>query len=555
MGERSGPSANDDPRRPLLADPGNTAAAVRFAELLYGGGSPAAARPWLRRIRRLAPGWGLVHHSCALAARQSGDQARAVRFFMAEVVLDPRAVKGLSRLADDLDAVGQRCAAARVSRWLQPLGNAGPAAELRILTFRLPKADGWDAIGRAIEAISPSAAAEPVTVEALWSAYERLPGAAAAAAAWRQLAERAGGAGGLALAAECVGLGALPTDAAIAAWNARPESDRRALGILALRHAPGLRPLAEAALAGSVAGPDGSVLDSMRSAGMVAVDIGARGLPLGDVPLLPAVAAVVGIDADEAATARLDAAYRAVAGWHDLRPVAAAVGERTERRQLYLTRQPGLASLLPPDPETANLLGLGDAIAVTGTLPVETVPLDAVLRPLGLPHPSHVKLDTQGTELEILRGAEPLVRDQLLSVQVEAEFRPIYRGQALFGDIDRFLVDRGFEAVLLRRSLRRLGTGDREVPSRLELCWCHALYMRSLRDFLARRPDWPAIVRYCTVAMAYRLSDRALLLLGHPAVASAHPAAHSFAEGLRALARQWPDVGGSQGREISKDGW
>ena len=129
-------------------------------------------------------------------------------------------------------------------------------------------------------------------------------------------------------------------------------------------------------------------------------------------------------------------------------------------------------------------------MAVVETRGIRTVPLAAALRPLALPPPAHLKLDTQGTELEVLRGAGRLLRDHVLSVQVEAEFRALYRGQPLFGDVDRFLAGRGFETVLLRRNRRRLGGAEPAVPSRLEIGWCHALYMRRIPDFLAREPDW-----------------------------------------------------------------
>jgi hypothetical protein len=60
-----------------------------------------------------------------------------------------------------------------------------------------------------------------------------------------------------------------------------------------------------------------------------------------------------------------------------------------------------------------------------------------------------IKLDTQGSELDILRGAEKALRGCIFVI-VEAEFNPLYEGQPLFCDVDRFLRDRGF-------SLWRLG--------------------------------------------------------------------------------------------------
>src|SRR5262249_24052118 len=54
-----------------------------------------------------------------------------------------------------------------------------------------------------------------------------------------------------------------------------------------------------------------------------------------------------------------------------------------------------------------------------------------------------LKLDTQGSELSIMRGGERALATCSL-VDIEVEFNPIYQRQALFCDVDRFLCDRGF---------------------------------------------------------------------------------------------------------------
>jgi len=41
-----------------------------------------------------------------------------------------------------------------------------------------------------------------------------------------------------------------------------------------------------------------------------------------------------------------------------------------------------------------------------------------------------LELDTQGSELEVLRGADALLRDSVLALQVEVEFTPTNRCSA-----------------------------------------------------------------------------------------------------------------------------
>lgn len=57
------------------------------------------------------------------------------------------------------------------------------------------------------------------------------------------------------------------------------------------------------------------------------------------------------------------------------------------------------------------------------------------------------KLDTEGAELEILRGSLSQLDSSVLAVRAEVCFAPILKGGPLFGDINRFMYDHGFELL------------------------------------------------------------------------------------------------------------
>jgi FkbM family methyltransferase len=60
----------------------------------------------------------------------------------------------------------------------------------------------------------------------------------------------------------------------------------------------------------------------------------------------------------------------------------------------------------------------------------------------------YLKLDTQGTELEILHGAKDLLVQKKISViEVEVNMQPVYVGQPAFSVIDQFLRNAGFLLV------------------------------------------------------------------------------------------------------------
>jgi FkbM family methyltransferase len=86
-----------------------------------------------------------------------------------------------------------------------------------------------------------------------------------------------------------------------------------------------------------------------------------------------------------------------------------------------------------------------------------SIALDTFLDGRGLNRIHAVKLDTQGYELNILRGGMRALRDCLFAI-IEVEFNAIYEGQPLFCDVDRFMRDNGF--VLWRlNNLSHYSTG------------------------------------------------------------------------------------------------
>ncbi|SHI49196.1 FkbM family methyltransferase [Pollutimonas bauzanensis] len=112
-------------------------------------------------------------------------------------------------------------------------------------------------------------------------------------------------------------------------------------------------------------------------------------------------------------------------------------------RTLYITSEPACSSLLPPDPElTASYPSLYCA-RQEREIQVETTTLDLWVEGTDISAVDYIKVDTQGTELEILQGGSNTL-EKVRSLEVEVEFNPIYQGQPLFSDVDLFLRKKGF---------------------------------------------------------------------------------------------------------------
>src|SRR3954470_18825766 len=102
----------------------------------------------------------------------------------------------------------------------------------------------------------------------------------------------------------------------------------------------------------------------------------------------------------------------------------------------HVARFPGCSSLYEADASVIDLFtmigaSVGGNFTVESTREVQTTKLDDVA---GLPPIDFLKLDIQGAELDVLRGATKTLANTLV-VESEVEFLPLYKDQPLFGDL------------------------------------------------------------------------------------------------------------------------
>ncbi len=184
-----------------------------------------------------------------------------------------------------------------------------------------------------------------------------------------------------------------------------------------------------------------TLLDRMAPLGCL--DIGARGGVVEDIRPLGRAASVCGFEPDPEECRRLN--VTAEQGDHPfgaLRYLPVALGARQERRALHIMRHAGASSLLSPDPEIANRFGTrANYFDVVKSIDIDTTPLDCVIEEHGVVNPVYAKIDVEGFELEILKGAERLLGSSLLALRSEVAFLPTRRRQPDFGELAGYLRD------------------------------------------------------------------------------------------------------------------
>ena len=142
------------------------------------------------------------------------------------------------------------------------------------------------------------------------------------------------------------------------------------------------------------------------------------------------------------------------------------------------------SSLYAPDMEYMGLYhNLPHFCGVEDTWDVQTVQLDDIKEAFDA---DYLKIDVQGAELDVLRGAERQLQT-ITVVHVEVEFVPIYRGQPLFADIDQFLRAHGFLfhrfANIEGRALTTVDEAHDTELERRQMLWADAVYVRDLRSW------------------------------------------------------------------------
>lgn len=120
-----------------------------------------------------------------------------------------------------------------------------------------------------------------------------------------------------------------------------------------------------------------------------------------------------------------------------------AIGNQNETKRLIHTFMPGCSSFLEPNFELLKNYPAHKIFEVVGTSEVEVRTIDYLISNGLLPKPHILKIDTQGFELPVLQGSLSVL-EHIVSIQLETQFKPMYKGQALFPEIKEFLEKHGF---------------------------------------------------------------------------------------------------------------
>jgi FkbM family methyltransferase len=171
---------------------------------------------------------------------------------------------------------------------------------------------------------------------------------------------------------------------------------------------------------------------------------------------------LLGFDPDEAECKRLKDDFTSRTGSNSLKLFPYALGDEVGTKTLYITKDPGSSSLFLPRIDLhADHPTMRNAQSPISTAEVWTTRFDNIVEVTGCTQPDFIKLDTQGYELNILKGfGEYLPKARALKIEVE--FNEMYEGQPLFANVDHFMRQNGFVLWKLQ-NLVHYGVGNENI--------------------------------------------------------------------------------------------
>ncbi len=175
-----------------------------------------------------------------------------------------------------------------------------------------------------------------------------------------------------------------------------------------------------------------------------------------------------------------------------------ACGASAGTVKFHVTNNHWCSSVLPPSDLGQRFYG--DWYAMRQVIDVPMVRLDEWATGAGVTHVDLLKIDAQGYDLEVLKGAAGLL-SHVKAINCECQFAPEYVGCASFSQIDQFLVQQGFALHQLHEVNER---GDEEQTTYGDGLWLRTDILAQLRG----RTDLPDLSPKGRIRTALRAAAR-----------------------------------------------
>jgi FkbM family methyltransferase len=135
-----------------------------------------------------------------------------------------------------------------------------------------------------------------------------------------------------------------------------------------------------------------------------------------------------------------------------------AVGNEIGVKNLNITLSPACSSILLPNDEILSNYPISTCFEIKSQESVALTTIERLIDSGKIPLPDYIKCDAQGYDFEVLQGCGRYLKD-ISAIEVECQFKQIYKDQKTFFEIKNFMESFGF----ILRDIKHQGAFEYEV--------------------------------------------------------------------------------------------
>ncbi len=139
-------------------------------------------------------------------------------------------------------------------------------------------------------------------------------------------------------------------------------------------------------------------------------------------------------------------------------------------------------------------------------------PLDVILAEAQI-EPDFLKLDTQGSEFEVLQGSTDALGQHIFGVLAETWIAEVHLGQHLSHDVMRLMADSAFNLIEAHQAARWATQSQALLRAKNRLIGMDLLFFRDVQTFLGSEPASTKVYKAAAIADVYGFVGYALELL------------------------------------------
>lgn len=193
----------------------------------------------------------------------------------------------------------------------------------------------------------------------------------------------------------------------------------------------------------------------------------------------------------------------------------AALSDTAGAVDFHLCKKQQVSSVFLPNMDFLRKFPDVERYEVIKTISLQTDTLSNQLKSKNINEVDFIKIDTQGYELPILKGAHDFL-DKVIGLELEVEFAPLYKNQPLFSEVNGFATNYGFELFDIRRYYWNRKETVQTDNQKGQLVFGDALFFRNPDQVLLMEGvSQEKIARAVYIYLAYGYADLAHSLLNH----------------------------------------